>query len=86
MEGACWDVLDRLHKKGMIDNPVGKMKSVVFTDEGLKRAKTLRSIVRARIVDSAERSIHLASCATPSISISIFGSGSATTTQVVRAG
>ena len=25
----------------MIDNFVGKMKSVVFTDEGLKRAKTL---------------------------------------------
>jgi hypothetical protein len=25
----------------MFDNPVGKMKSVMFTDEGLKRAKTL---------------------------------------------
>lgn len=40
-KGFDWEVLDRLHKKGMIDNPVGKVKSVVFTDEGLKRAKTL---------------------------------------------
>jgi hypothetical protein len=30
-----------LHDKGMIDNPVGKVKSVVFTQEGLERAKTL---------------------------------------------
>jgi hypothetical protein len=34
-------VLGRLHDKGMIDNPVGKVKSVVFTQEGLQRAKTL---------------------------------------------
>jgi hypothetical protein len=30
-----------LHDKGMIDNPVGKVKSVVFTKEGLERAQTL---------------------------------------------
>ena len=36
-----WDVLGRLHDKGMILDPVGKVKSVVFTDEGLKRAKEL---------------------------------------------
>ena len=40
-KGFDWDVLDRLHQKGMIGNPVGKTKSVVFTDKGLKRAKTL---------------------------------------------
>ena len=40
-KGFDWDVLGRLHDKGMIDNPVGKVKSVVFTDEGLQRAKTL---------------------------------------------
>ena len=40
-KGFDWDVLDRLHKKGMIDNPVGKVKSVVFTHEGLDRAKQL---------------------------------------------
>jgi hypothetical protein len=40
-KGFDWDVLDRLHEKGMIDNPVGKVKSVVFTEEGLERAKAL---------------------------------------------
>ena len=40
-KGFDWDVLDRLHEKGMIDNPVGKVKSVIFTQEGLERAKAL---------------------------------------------
>jgi hypothetical protein len=40
-KGLDWDVLDRLHEKGMIGNPVGKVKSVVFTQEGLERAKEL---------------------------------------------
>jgi hypothetical protein len=40
-KGFDWDVLGRLHDKGMIDNPVGKVKSVVFTQEGLERAKAL---------------------------------------------
>ncbi|QWG14400.1 hypothetical protein KMZ29_06935 [Bradyrhizobium sediminis] len=39
-KGIDWAVLDRLHDKGMIDDPVGKVKSVVFTEEGLERAKT----------------------------------------------
>jgi tetratricopeptide (TPR) repeat protein len=36
-----WEVMDRLHRKGFISNPVGKAKSVVFTDEGLDAAKRL---------------------------------------------
>ena len=40
-KGMDWGVLGRLHDKGMICDPVGKVKSVVFTDEGLERAKTL---------------------------------------------
>ncbi len=40
-KGFDWDVLGRLHDKGMIDDPVGKVKSVVFTEEGLQRAKAL---------------------------------------------
>jgi len=36
-----WDALDRLHAKGLICDPVGKAKSDVFTDEGLKRARAL---------------------------------------------
>lgn len=40
-KGFDWDVLDRLHDKGMIHDPVGKVKSVVFTEEGVDRAKQL---------------------------------------------
>ncbi len=36
-----WNALGRLHEAGYIDDPVGKSKSIVFTDEGLKRAKDL---------------------------------------------
>lgn len=40
-KGFDWDALDRLHRKGLIDNPVGKAKSVVLTDEGLQRSEAL---------------------------------------------
>jgi hypothetical protein len=40
-KGFAWSVLDRLHEKGMIHDPVGKVKSVVFTPEGLERAERL---------------------------------------------
>jgi hypothetical protein len=33
--------MDRLHDKGMIQDPVGKVKSVVLTEEGLRRSKQL---------------------------------------------
>ena len=41
-KGFDWDTLDRLHAKGLIDNPVNKTKSVAFTEEGLARAIALR--------------------------------------------
>jgi uncharacterized protein DUF6429 len=40
-KGHDWDALDRLYRKGMIDNPVGKAKSVVLTDEGLSESQRL---------------------------------------------
>ena len=40
-KGMDWGVLGRLHEKGMIHDPVGKVKSVAFTQEGLDRAKQL---------------------------------------------
>ena len=40
-KGHDWDALDRLYRKGMIDNPVGKAKSVVLTDEGLAESERL---------------------------------------------
>lgn len=36
-----WDAMARLHEKGMISNPVGKAKSVIFTDEGRREAERL---------------------------------------------
>ena len=35
-KGFDWDVLDRLHKKGLIDDPVGKTKAISLTEDGLK--------------------------------------------------
>jgi hypothetical protein len=40
-KGFDWESLGRLHQKGMIHNPVGQAKSVVFTEEGLRRSKEL---------------------------------------------
>jgi hypothetical protein len=36
-----WDVLDRLHANGYIDDPRTKAKSVLFANEGLHRSKVL---------------------------------------------
>jgi hypothetical protein len=36
-----WEVMNRLHKKGYISNPVGRAKSVVLTEEGLKASEKL---------------------------------------------
>jgi hypothetical protein len=40
-KGFDWDAMNRLHEKGMIHNPVGKAKSVVFTTDGLRRSQEL---------------------------------------------
>jgi hypothetical protein len=40
-KGFDWETLGRLHDKGLIGDPVGKTKSVVFTDEGLERSEAL---------------------------------------------
>lgn len=36
-----WAAMERLHAKGLISDPVGKAKSVVFTDEGLRQSEAL---------------------------------------------
>jgi hypothetical protein len=36
-----WDAMNRLHDKGYIANPIGKAKSIVFTEEGLQEAERL---------------------------------------------
>jgi hypothetical protein len=40
-KGFDWDAMSRLHEKGFISDPVGKAKSVWFTDEGLEEARRL---------------------------------------------
>lgn len=38
-KGFNWNATNRLHEKGIISNPVGKPKSVVFTEEGEREAR-----------------------------------------------
>jgi hypothetical protein len=40
-KGFDWDIMNRLHQKGFISDPVGKAKSVVLTDEGLRESERL---------------------------------------------
>jgi hypothetical protein len=40
-KGFDWNAMNRLHEKGMIFDPVGKAKSVVFTEEGLRESERL---------------------------------------------
>lgn len=43
-----WDAMGRLHEKGLISDPVGKAKSVAFTEEGLQKAEALLQSLFAR--------------------------------------
>jgi hypothetical protein len=36
-----WEAMNRLHEKGLINDPVSKAKSVGLTDQGLKQAEAL---------------------------------------------
>ncbi len=40
-KGFNWEAMNRLHEQGYISDPRGKVKSVVFTEEGLERSKRL---------------------------------------------
>ena len=40
-KGFDWEAMNRLHEAGYITDPRGKAKSVVFTEEGMERAKHL---------------------------------------------
>ena len=42
-KGFDWDTLSRLHQKGYIHDPKSKARSVVMTEEGLKRSEELFS-------------------------------------------
>ena len=40
-KGHDWEVMNRLHQKGWIHNPVGKAKSVVLTEQGVEQSEAL---------------------------------------------
>jgi hypothetical protein len=40
-KGHNWDSLDRLNQKGYISDPATKAKSVLLTEEGVKRSRDL---------------------------------------------
>ena len=40
-KGHDWDVMNRLHQKGWISDPIGKAKSVVLSDEGVRQGQAL---------------------------------------------
>ena len=40
-KGFDWDTMNRLHQHGVISDPVGKAKSVVLTEEGLRESERL---------------------------------------------
>ena len=40
-KGHDWDAMERLHGKDLIRNPVGKAKSVVLTEKGLRESERL---------------------------------------------
>lgn len=40
-KGFDWDAMERLHQAGLISDPRGRAKSVVFTEDGLERARRL---------------------------------------------
>ncbi len=40
-KGFDWGAMNLLHEQGYISNPVGKAKSVILTDEGVRRCEEL---------------------------------------------
>ncbi len=44
----AWEVTDRLYEKGLIHDPKGKAKSIVFTEEGEKQCEALFNELFAR--------------------------------------
>lgn len=51
-KGISWDLMDRWHGRGWIDDPRSKAKSVVLTDEGVARA---RELLRERFTTASDR-------------------------------
>ena len=50
-----WEVMGRLHAKGYIADPVGKAKSVLFTEDGARESKRLLQALFGREPDRDSR-------------------------------
>jgi Domain of unknown function (DUF6429) len=46
-----WESMARLHEKGYITDPVGKAKSVIFTEDGARESQRLLHVLFARHPD-----------------------------------
>jgi hypothetical protein len=46
-----WEVMGRLHEKGYITDPVGKAKSVLFTEDGARESQRLLQLLFGRRAD-----------------------------------
>ena len=51
-KGFDWEVLGRLHRKGLILDPVGKAKSMVLTDDGLRRSEQCLAALFGKTTDA----------------------------------
>jgi hypothetical protein len=50
-----WSAMERLHSKGLISDPVGKAKSVAFTEQGLLQSEVLfRKLFEKRSADGVK--------------------------------
>jgi len=50
-----WDSMGRLHEKGYISDPVGKAKSVLFTEDGARESERLLRALFGRAPDRGSR-------------------------------
>lgn len=50
-----WESMGRLHEKGYISDPVGKAKSVLFTEEGVRESQRLLKALFGRQSDRASQ-------------------------------
>ena len=46
-----WESMSRLHQKGYITDPVGKSKSVLFTEDGARESERLLRVLFGRQLD-----------------------------------
>lgn len=57
-KGFDWETLDRLYEKGWIEDPKGKAKSVLLTEEGLALSARLFERHFGIAIDTADEEPH----------------------------